>query len=390
MPGLALQFALVGMGAALRGTGIVKPTMIVQSLTLILNTILAPVLIAGWGTGHPLGVKGAALASSISISVGAILLLIYFARLEKYVHVDRALWKPNFATWKRMFNLGLPAGGEFMMMFLVVGIIYWCIRDFGAAAQAGFGIGSRVMQSIFLPAMAVAFAASPIAGQNFGARQAQRVRETFRTATIAGIGIMSVMTLLCQWKAPLLVGAFTNDPHVIQVARAVPEDHLLEFCRHRNHLHLLRPVPGDRQHVAGATQQCRAHSDVLRPGGVVVNAAVGAARTLLAPVGGDDCVAGGHQPVAAARRIPQTSRLRNLKSGPSRPLGGGLCQLRADHARYGAARRRIPANIARPSWHNPPDRNVRLVRAESKDAVGFASETKQDGLVAGWVCLEIV
>ena len=51
VPGLALQFALVGMGAALRGTGIVKPTMIVQSMTLILNTILAPVLIAGWGTG---------------------------------------------------------------------------------------------------------------------------------------------------------------------------------------------------------------------------------------------------------------------------------------------------------------------------------------------------
>ena len=190
VPGLALQFALVGMGAALRGTGIVKPTMIVQSLTLILNTILAPVLIAGWGTGHPLGVKGAALASSISISVGVILLIIYFARLEKYVRVDRTLWKPRFSTWKRMLNIGLPAGGEFMIMFLIVGIIYWCIRDFGAAAQAGFGIGARVMQSIFLPAMAVAFAASPIAGQNFGARQAQRVRETFRTAAIACVSIM--------------------------------------------------------------------------------------------------------------------------------------------------------------------------------------------------------
>jgi putative MATE family efflux protein len=218
VPGLALQFALVGMGAALRGTGIVKPTMTVQSLTLILNTILAPVLIAGWGTGHPLGVKGAALASSISISVGVILLMIYFARLEKYVHLNRSLWKPDFSTWKRMLNIGLPAGGEFMIMFLIVGIIYWCIRDFGAGAQAGFGIGSRVMQSIFLPAMAVAFAASPIAGQNFGARQAQRVRDTFRTAATACVGIMLIMTLLCQWKAPLLVGAFTNDPHVIDVA----------------------------------------------------------------------------------------------------------------------------------------------------------------------------
>ncbi|MCB1578623.1 MAG: MATE family efflux transporter, partial [Xanthomonadales bacterium] len=47
LPGLALQFALVSMGSALRGTGIVKPTMIVQVLTLLLNIILAPILIAG-------------------------------------------------------------------------------------------------------------------------------------------------------------------------------------------------------------------------------------------------------------------------------------------------------------------------------------------------------
>jgi putative MATE family efflux protein len=216
VPGLALQFTMVGMGAALRGTGIVKPTMIVQSVTLLLNTILAPVLIAGWGTGHPLGVKGAALASSISITVGVIMLLAYFLRLEHYVRVDTTLWRPDTATWRRMLNIGLPAGGEFIIMFLVVGVVYWCIREFGAAAQAGFGIGSRVMQSIFLPAMAVAFAASPIAGQNYGARQAGRVRETFRTAAFTGVAIMAVLTLFCQWKASVLVRAFTSDPQVIE------------------------------------------------------------------------------------------------------------------------------------------------------------------------------
>src|SRR6185369_7154240 len=55
LPGLALQFPMVVMGSALRGTGIVKPTMVVQMLTVLLNAALAPVLIAGWGTGHPLG-----------------------------------------------------------------------------------------------------------------------------------------------------------------------------------------------------------------------------------------------------------------------------------------------------------------------------------------------
>src|SRR4029077_17204115 len=81
-PGLALQFALVAMGSALRGTGIVKPTMVVQMLTVVVNAILAPILIAGWGTGKPLGVAGAALATSLSVVVGVVVQAIYFVRLE--------------------------------------------------------------------------------------------------------------------------------------------------------------------------------------------------------------------------------------------------------------------------------------------------------------------
>ena len=65
LPGLGLQFALVAMSSALRGTGIVKPAMLVQMLTVVINAVLAPVLIAGWGTSHPLGVVGAALASTV-------------------------------------------------------------------------------------------------------------------------------------------------------------------------------------------------------------------------------------------------------------------------------------------------------------------------------------
>ena len=56
LPGLALQYVTVVMMSALRGTGVVKPTMIVQMSTVLLNAVLAPVLIAGVGTGRPMGV----------------------------------------------------------------------------------------------------------------------------------------------------------------------------------------------------------------------------------------------------------------------------------------------------------------------------------------------
>jgi putative MATE family efflux protein len=216
-PGLALQFALVALGSALRGTGIVQPTMLVQMLTVIVNIILAPVLIAGWGTHHPLGASGAGLATSIAIAFGVVLLWVYFVRLEHYVKLHPGLWRPRAAVIRRILNVGLPAGGEFFMLFVILGFVYWVIRDFGPAAQAGFGIGGRVTQALFLPVMALAFAASPVAGQNFGARRFERVRQTFRAAALLGAVLMLTITLLCQIRPEWFIEGFSRQPDVLAV-----------------------------------------------------------------------------------------------------------------------------------------------------------------------------
>jgi putative MATE family efflux protein len=215
LPGLALQFAMVSMGSALRGTGIVKPTMVVQGLTVLMNIVLAPVLIVGWGTHHPLGVAGAGLATTISVAFGVFLLAVYFLKLEKYVQPHPLLWAPRLSVWLRILNIGLPAGGEFALMFGYMAIIFWIIRDFGAAAQAGFGIGSRVMQSIFLPAMAVAFATAPIVGQNFGGQKPERVRATVGTSVVMTCSVMLLLTFLCQWRSAVLILPFSAEPNVV-------------------------------------------------------------------------------------------------------------------------------------------------------------------------------
>ncbi|MBV8342648.1 MAG: MATE family efflux transporter [Gammaproteobacteria bacterium] len=216
-PGLALQFALVAMGSALRGTGIVKPTMVVQMLSVILNTLLAPVLIGGWITHHPLGTAGAGLASSISIAAGVLFLWVYFARLEHYVALHPAQWAPRWSVIRRILNVGLPAGGEFFMMFVILGVIYRAISGFGPGAQAGFGIGGRVMQGLFLPVMAVAFAVAPVAGQNFGAHRYGHVRDTFRTAALQSSVLMLLITLVCQLRPEWFIELFTRQPQVVAV-----------------------------------------------------------------------------------------------------------------------------------------------------------------------------
>ena len=217
-PGMALQFALISMGSALRGTGIAKPTMIVQVLTVVLNMVLAPILIAGIGTGRPMGVAGAGLASSIAVAAAVVMMFVYFERLEKFVGFDASLFKPRLVAWKRVLKIGLPAGGEFALMFLYMAVVYWSIRAFGPEAQAGFGVGGRVMQAVFLPAMAVAFAAAPVAGQNFGAGLHERTRKTFSAAVVIGTSIMLLLTVVIQLEGEWMVRFFTQDAGVVAVA----------------------------------------------------------------------------------------------------------------------------------------------------------------------------
>src|SRR5262245_6064465 len=175
IPSLSLQFALIAMASALRGTGHFKPGMVVQTATVILNIVLAPILVFGWGTGVALGVGGAALATLIAIAIGVGWLTCSFLPAGAYIRFSFRDWRPRFDLWRDLLKIGLPAGAEFALLAVCPILVYVVSRPFGAAAQAGFGIGLRIVQASFLPVVALGFAVSPVAGQNFGARRAERV-----------------------------------------------------------------------------------------------------------------------------------------------------------------------------------------------------------------------
>jgi putative MATE family efflux protein len=215
IPAMALQFPMVVMSAALRGTGNFKPGMVVQTATVVLNIVLAPVLIFGWMTGVALGVAGAAIASLLAIAIGSVWLTFYFRPRESYLRFRRNDWTPEASLWRKILGIGLPAGAEFGLMSVYLVVVYAVSRPFGAAAQAGFGIGLRVIQSLFMPAVALGFAAAPLAGQNFGARNAERVYATFKTAVGIVAVVMAVLAVLCHIAPAAMVRLFSDDPRVV-------------------------------------------------------------------------------------------------------------------------------------------------------------------------------
>jgi putative MATE family efflux protein len=215
LPGLLLQFPLVALGSALRATGIIKPAVGFQVLSVLLNIVLAPLLIFGIGPWPKLGVTGAALATFISILVADVLMVIYFEKKYHYLRFRFPLFRPQTKIWSGMLRIGVPAGAEFMLLFVYILLVYAIIRGFGPAAQAGFGIGARVMQALFLPVVALSFAVSPVVGQNFGGRRADRVRQSVYSAIGIASLMMLVLTLIAFLAPGTLIRIFSRDPRVI-------------------------------------------------------------------------------------------------------------------------------------------------------------------------------
>ena len=217
IPAMALQFGMVGMGAALRGTGNFKPGMYVQTGTVVINMVVAPFLIFGWGPFPQMGVSGAAVATFVAVLVGVVWISFYFIDAKAYLRFHFSSWKPQFRVWWEMLKIGLPAGAEFALMGIYMAVIYAITKPFGAAAQGGFTIGLRIVQSAFLPVVALGFAVAPVAGQNFAARKGDRVRAAFKTAAGMAAGAMLVAAVAIFFGATALMRIFTTDPEVISV-----------------------------------------------------------------------------------------------------------------------------------------------------------------------------
>lgn len=215
LPAMALQFPLVSMGSALRGTGRFGPGMWVHGGSVALNMVLSPAFMFGWGPLEPMGIAGAALGTFAAVVAATAVMACYFLPSTAYLRFSAVRWKLDPSRWRAILKIGIPAGAEFAFLAAYVVVVYAVTRPFGAAAQAGFGIGMRVLQSGFMPVVALGFSVGPVAGQNFGAGKIERVRATFRDAVSMAAGVMLVFAMVSHFWPMALLRPFSSDPLVL-------------------------------------------------------------------------------------------------------------------------------------------------------------------------------
>ena len=202
------------IGPCYRGMGDTRTPMIIMVLSTVLNIILDPILIFGL-LGFPrLGVQGAAIASLLSQLI-ALAIYIYMILIRGQHLKIKGPWWPDLSIIKRSLSIGLPSGLTYFLLALNMLITYRVVSVFGIAALASIGIGFRIIQSIYMPVIAVTSAMAAIIGQNYGAGHYVRIQKTLRTGWTISSGVMITGTILCWMFPDFLIGVFSNDKDVL-------------------------------------------------------------------------------------------------------------------------------------------------------------------------------
>ena len=206
----------ISLNGTLNAQGDTKSYRNVLIFSFFLNIFLNPLFIWGYGIIPGFGIAGLAIATVIAQSIGTLYLIykVNSCRLKRYIFLECFI--PRFIMLKELLNQSLPI--IFSMLFIGVGIfnILYFIGKFGDLAIAGYGAALRIEQVFLLPVIGLNTAVLSIGGQNFGAKNYNRIRELYTKALIFGSSFMTIAGIIMFIFAETFVSLFTENPIAIE------------------------------------------------------------------------------------------------------------------------------------------------------------------------------
>ena len=219
-----LIFALPGFLLAYGGNGILQAHGDSRSMQRALmcafaaNLGLNPLLMFGIdGIIPALGFNGIAIATVISQTGVMLFLISRIFALKTMQGISSAEFIPNAKTMKQITAQLIPASSTLMVMFISGFVVQFALKGFGGHAVAAYGIALRIEQILLLPVLGMTGALLPIAGQNFGAKQFDRVRGALKFCWATGFTMSAVALPTLIFGGEAAMSLFTDDPDVIRV-----------------------------------------------------------------------------------------------------------------------------------------------------------------------------
>lgn len=201
--GFVFVFGFFVFESLMRGLGEAKLPMYIVLLTVLINMVLDPLFIFGYGPVPAMGVGGAAMATMITQAIATAIGFSMLLRGKHGIHLKMRDFKPDPAFIRRAFAIGLPSSIEQSTRALGMTVMTILVASFGTLAVAAYGIGMRLLMIVFIPAMGLSIATSALVGQNIGAGKTDRAAQTNKIGAILAFVILTVMGVI------LFIGAET-------------------------------------------------------------------------------------------------------------------------------------------------------------------------------------
>jgi len=210
-------FALV-ISNLIRGSGDAMKPMVIMIMASIINIILDPFMILGIGPFPEMGIRGAALATIIAQSCGALIGLYYFIAHKTAFRIKASHLLPNMPILRDIYRVGAPSSIMELMESLAFVLFNKVVSAYGSIAIAAVGLAIRISDLAFMPIIGVSNGLLPIVGFNFGARNFKRL---WRAVKLASVGItlfLAVATVFIEIFTPQLVSIFNDKAELLAVA----------------------------------------------------------------------------------------------------------------------------------------------------------------------------
>ncbi len=224
LPGNIFANITYSYNAVMRSTGYPKKAMYTMLIGAVLNFILDPIFIFGFGWG----IQGAAIATVISMVIGMIWVLRHFLSKDSLLQI-----RPKYFKLHKRYVLSILSIGVSPFMVQLLASLVNVIKNAslykygqlspiteysGDMAVASMGIVSSIAMLILMVTFGISQGIQPIIGYNYGAANYARVKKTFKLAAAFNVSLGLIGTLMAVFIPNLLARIFTQDPHLISVS----------------------------------------------------------------------------------------------------------------------------------------------------------------------------
>ncbi|MBC86400.1 MAG: MATE family efflux transporter [Bdellovibrionaceae bacterium] len=210
---------MVGNGA-IRASGDTRTPMIIMSIAGLVNVILDPILIFGWGPFPRLELEGAAYATVASRATTLVAALYFLHFREGFLRKPFGDLKETWKHFKEVAQVAIPAGMGHAINPVSTFIVTAMIAIYGDAVVAGFGVGTRLETLFCIIIYGLSAGLAPFVGQNFGGLKKQRILQSIRSANLFSIGWVVVSLVFMVLLGDRLIEAFSNDSVVHDITES--------------------------------------------------------------------------------------------------------------------------------------------------------------------------